>query len=177
MSLKHLEQDHVDDEKLQRYFDEETSAGESTIVRRHLQECQPCSARLHKLEKLRGLFSEMVSDVGEAPAFDAMYASIRTGIEKQKSAGFGERFRLFANDAVTYRRGAVVSAAAVTLAAAAALVLMWRGSFSSDDEMPSGARGTQVEEVQFGQNSAGTVFQIENGDGTSAAVIWINDDE
>ncbi|MBK8171395.1 MAG: zf-HC2 domain-containing protein [Sandaracinaceae bacterium] len=171
--------EHLEDEKLQRYFDGETSPGESTVVRHHLDACGVCTSRLQKLEKLRGLFTEMVEDVGETPAFDAMFANIRTGIEKQKNAGFGERFRLFAGDAVTYHRRTVVSAAAVTLAAAAALVLMWSGSDSNipTDEMPSGIRGTQVEEVQFGQDGAGTVFQIENGDGSSAAVIWINDDE
>lgn len=170
--------EHLDDEKLQRFFDGETTSGESIVVQRHLDECAACLKRHEKLQKLRALFSEMVNDVSEAPAFDAMYANIRTGIEKQKNAGFGERFKLIVNDTVTYNRRAVVSAAAVMLAAAAALVMMWSGG-SSDDEaaQASGLRGSEVEEVQFGMDGAGTVFQIESGDGASAAVVWINDDE
>ena len=171
--------EHLDDEKLQRYFDGETASGESTVVKRHLDECADCMKRFQKLQTLRSLFAEMVSDVSEAPAFDAMYANIRAGVEKQKNAGFGERFKLLVNDTVTYNRRAVVSTAAVMLAAAAALVIMWQtGSDNDDEDVPASAiRGSEVEEVQFGMDGAGTVFQIENGDGTSAAVVWINDDE
>ena len=56
--------EHLEDEKLQRYFDGETSPGESTVVRHHLDACGVCTSRLQKLEKLRGLFTEMVDIVG-----------------------------------------------------------------------------------------------------------------
>ncbi len=76
--------------------------------------------------------------------------------------------------------------AAVLAAAAAALLVLWPRRGGRPQGAPSLARhgrpaaaaaaGSQVEEVDFGQN-AGTVFQVQGEAGQPLAVVWIEEEE
>ena len=61
--------------------------------------------------------------------------------------------------------------------AAAAAIFLAVISAPSDPNVTSidEARGTEVVEVDFGENS-GTVFNVEGGAGQPLAVVWIDDE-
>ena len=44
--------EHIDDDKLQAYFDHELGTGETKIVATHVAECAECAKQLRRLEQL-----------------------------------------------------------------------------------------------------------------------------
>lgn len=190
--------DHVDDEKLQRYFDGETTAGETTLVRRHLAECGTCAQGIARLEKLHALFTTAAkSDADDvAPELEAMFAKVREGIALAQSkgegkAGFGERLRVLTSELVEHKKRVWIPAMTMAAAAVVALaVLVGRGgsgevgprAVAHTGQEPAqalaDARGSEVISADFGEGAAGTVFTVEGAAGEApVAVVWINDEE
>jgi anti-sigma factor RsiW len=185
--------DHVDDEKLQRYFDGETSPGETTLVRRHLAECRVCARSLASLERLHALFADAAdADVdAAAPELEAMFEKVRAGIEKQGKAGFGERLRVLVSETVEHKKHVWIPA--LTMAAAAVVALAVLVGKGGPVEAPPGAmalrtgqepvqavadaRGSEVLSADFAAGAAGTVFTLEGTAGEApVAVVWITDE-
>jgi anti-sigma factor RsiW len=187
--------DHVDDEKLQRYFDGETNTGETTLVRRHLAECRACAQSLARLERLHSLFATAadVEAEGAAPELEAMFAKVRAGIEQQGKAGFGERLRVLTSETIEHKRHVWIPAMTIAAAAAVVLaVLVGKGGAVVVDPQPGAmahrtgqepaqaladARGSEVISADFADGAAGTVFTVEGVGGEApVAVVWINDE-
>jgi anti-sigma factor RsiW len=181
------DQEHIRDDDLMMYFDAELSEGQSAIVRRHLVDCADCKGRLRALERLHSFVEMVAHDSAKDLPSDEMFAKVSSGIAAQKQAGFGERFRVSVSETVEHRRS-VLGMIAVAVAAAAVVLGVL---VSSDDPGSTEARalikrertaiaeaptGTSVHDVNFGA-STGTVFQVEDADGSSLAVVWINDDD
>ena len=184
--------EHIDDEKLQRYFDGEATAGETTLVRRHLAECALCAHALKRLERLHALFTTTAAADADdaAPELEAMFAKVREGISRQGSAGFGERLRVLTSEVVEHKKHVWIPAMTMAAAAAVALaVLVGRGgpadetqraAIGTGQEVPEAVanRGSEVLSADFADGTAGTVFTVEGAAGEApVAVVWINDEE
>jgi|GEM_PF-1933102 len=182
--------DHVDDEKLQRYFDGETAPGETTLVRRHLAECRVCALSLTRLERLHALFTTAAEADAEdaAPELEAMFAKVREGIAKQPKAGFGERLRVLTSEVVEHKKHVWIPAMTMAAAAVVALAVLV-GNGGSEVPRPGAVaivpgtgqepmRGSEVLSAVFADGAAGTVFTVEGAAGEApVAVVWINDEE
>ena len=162
--------EHIENDKLQLFFDAELSESESSVVRLHVEQCDACGTQLRSMQELRHLFELNADHITSDLKSDELFASITKEIEKQERAGFGERFRVWANEFYEHRK--VVWAPAAAALTVAAVALLWVAPWKShhhrrhrDLELT----GTEVVHVDFGQNT-GTVFEVEG-----VAVVWIDD--
>ena len=144
-------------------------------------------------------------EVGEIPS-EAMFAAIEARLQAPEpeavppeaaSAGTGEpsapaaegstqrpKLRVVRGGRSRWATGAM--GAAVLAAAAAALLVLWPRRGAHEEGAPPLARqalpaaaavaGSEVEEVDFGQN-AGTVFEVRGEAGQPLAVVWIEEEE
>lgn len=190
---------HLEEEKLQRYFDGDLPEGEAEEVRRALESSEEERARLEQLVRLRSLIAMAAEDAAADLASDVLFAKVRTGIEEQKRAGYGEPFRVVDGEGKGRRPQHVEGwkvglAAGMGLAIAAAVLLF---VLSTQPDMPvaeapgapetqvevdefavttlEAPQGSEVEEVDFGSN-IGTVFAVQGAAGEPIAVVWINDE-
>lgn len=188
---------HLEEEKLQRYFDGELDPTEAQEVRLALESSPEDQARLEQLERLHSLISLAAEDMASDLASDDLFAKVRDGIEGKARAGKAQPLRVIDGESAPTRvEGWKVGlAGGMGLAVAAAVLLFVLGE-DQDPEVtarapvPSadvdigdtalttieGPQGSEVEEVDFGSNT-GTVFEVQGEAGEPIAVVWINDDE
>ena len=183
--------EHLEDEKLQRYFDDELTEGESKVVRRDVAASAMEQARLGQLERLGGLLRDHAEATSEELDADALFAGISKGIAEEPNP----RLRVI-EGARQKRRTGYALGAVVAIAAAVALVLLLRPPPEETDPgvaetHPFDTRhevlventteiqvhapaGSEVENVDFGGN-IGTVFQVPGEQGQPLAVVWIDE--
>lgn len=195
----------LDDDKLQRYFDDELPESEAEKIRRAIEESDEERARLQQLERLRELMRMAADDAAFDIGSDELYAKVREGIDRHKRAGFGEGLRAVEGGKsgeprrkTPPRRGAWIAGTALAAAAAVAIVVMARPGEPEQSEVartevpaetaptdkattPSSVEieapgGSEVVEVDFGKNT-GTVFEVPGDAGEAIAVVWIDDEE
>lgn len=182
--------EHLDDDKLQRYFDGELTEGEATVMRRDIEASDLEKARIRQLERLGELMvfdaEEIASDIDS----DALFASIEAGIAQE-----GPRLQLI-EGARRKQQAGVAVAVAVAIAAAVALVLLLKPPATDvaethpmDDDreiivhhdetemhIVHPPAGSEVVRIDFGSNT-GTIFQVEGNHGQPLAVVWIDEDQ
>jgi anti-sigma factor RsiW len=149
---------HLEEELLQRYFDNDLLADEASQVASHLAECEACAARQRSLRALRVGVGVLAEESARDVDFDALFGRIERGIAESAPRGARARTRV--------KR--VWLPAMGALAAAAALVMFLQGG-------PPSNASTEIEEVAFGE-WGGTVFEVALADGASTKVVWINDE-
>jgi anti-sigma factor RsiW len=198
--MDQINQNHLEDELLQRHFDGDLREGRAAEVDRHLQGCAECTARHRALGALHRMVEMAAEDSARGVDFDALFGRIERGIREQRTPGLAERFTVWWRDLAEQRPGQLWVPAAGALAAAVVVAVVLR-----DDPAPAAPRAhtpTQAEQtgaeqpleparapavqradeisseivqVDFG-SSPGTVFEIALADGKSTPVVWINDD-
>lgn len=182
--------EHLDDDKLQRYFDGELTDGEATVMRRDIEASDLEQARIRQLERLGELMELGAEDVAADIDSDALFAGIEAGIAQE-----GPRLQLIEGARRKQQAGAVI-AVAVAIAAAVALVFLLkpptddnvaRHPNDTDQEVivhheetelhilhpPA---GSEVVRIDFGSNT-GTIFQVEGDHGQPLAVVWIDEEQ
>lgn len=164
----------IDDDTLQRLYDGDLSPLEARSVEARVATDPAAQKRLAELRWLGAALRETTDALGAEAPSDAMFAAIQARITTPEKAALGERLRVLSSEWLTHRRGRVIPAVATAAVAAAALIAVLR-PVSPPAEEVGFAKGSQVENVDFG-TSTGTVFEIDN-QGVAAAVVWISDDE
>lgn len=164
----------IDDDTLQRLHDGDLSPLEARSVEARVATDPAAQKRLAELRWLSAALRETTDALGAEAPTDAMFAAIQARITTPEKAALGERLRVLSSEWLTHRRGRLIPAVATAAVAAAALIAVLR-PVSPPAEEGGLAKGSQVENVDFG-TSTGTVFEVEN-QGVSAAVVWISDDE
>ena len=177
--------EHIDDDKLQKYYDGELSEGEATLVRRDVNASELEQARIRQLDRVGDLvrFSaqERIPDIDS----DALFSKIEEGINKTPNP------RLHLIDSSKKRSQWGVSAAiAIAVAAAITFLLMRQSTEEPVAEHPMDEKrevlvethidihppaGSEVVGIDFGSNT-GTVFQVEGERGQPLAVVWIDEE-
>lgn len=196
-----MNQEHLEDELLQRHFDGDLRSGRAAEVDQHLKDCAQCSERHRALVALHGMVGMAAEESARGVDFEALYARIERGIAEQRTPSLSERLAVWWRDLAEQRPGQVWVPAGAALAAAVVLVMVFRGEsapqqaarvqtpvqsdeVAGDDELAaapapqavaSTTSSSEVVQVDFGSN-AGTVFEIALADGKSTPVVWINDD-
>ena len=187
---------HLEEELLNRYFDGDLRPGPAATVAQHLETCSQCSERHRALVALRGMIDMAAEESSRNVDFEALYGRIERGIRERPEPGWLERLRVFWRDLSEQRPGQVWVPAAGLVAAAAVLVV-WINTPAPSPASPqarvpevpavpqvepptepspqAAAGNSEIVQVDFGGN-AGTVFEIALADGVSTPVVWINDD-
>lgn len=164
----------IENDLLQRYFDDDLTAGEADELRAQLEESPEAAAELRELGQLRAVMRDGAKQWIDDFDSDELFARIQDALVEQPS-----------KPALKVIRGSgrrpVLEGIAVGLAAAAAVLLVVFSRPSVDD--PNGppspptaqTQGSQVLEVDFGLNT-GTVFAVKGAAGQPLAVVWIDDE-
>ena len=178
--------EHIDDDKLQRFYDGELTEGEAAVISRAIEADATEGARVAQMRRL----GEILRSAGEIEAdtidSEALFVRIERGIEAEPNP----RFRVIEGAKRRQRTGAVVGMA-MAVAAAIALAFLMRqptppvAQYPGDDSREMLAEvedlphvnihppaGSSVERVEFGANT-GTVFEVEGDQGQPLAVVWI----
>lgn len=169
------------DQRLQMFFDGELAPEEEADLRQQLERSPEGMAQLQDWERIRNTMQEMSGEWTGVLDSDALFARIEAEIDapgaSDEPADTPEPAAPVLRKVPGGRERRIWGAVATGLAAAAAVVLAvvaWPA-----EPTPPGtsmARGTEIEEVDFGAN-AGTIFNVEGGSGQSIAVVWIVDEE
>jgi anti-sigma factor RsiW len=181
--------EHVEEELLQRYFDGELAGPRAEQIAQHLEVCQACAARRKALTELRRAIAIAATERGQGLDSEALFTRIEQSVRERPAPGVVERISVRWRDSPERRARQFWVPAAGTLAAAAALLLFLRGmpqqgpdgAVPNRDDVGQGATAhvsvanSEVEQVDFG-SKAGTVFEIALTEGVSTPVVWINDD-
>lgn len=193
-----MNQDHVEEELLQRHFDGDLGPAQAGPVDRHLAHCSECRKRRQSLATLHDLIGMAADDAASGVDFEAAFARIERGVREQGPAPLGERVSIKVQDLHEQRPVRLWVPAATALAAAAAALIVLRGP-AAEQSAPTAPAGpptevasprpkpkteriayaavsSEIEQVDFG-GKPGTVFEIALADGVSTPVVWINDDE
>jgi anti-sigma factor RsiW len=169
------------DEKLQMFFDGELAPEEEAEVRQQLERSPQDLAQLGEWEQIRGAMQDLRGEWAGALDSDALFARIAAELgpseTSEEPVDAAEPAAPVPRTVPGGRERRIWGAVATGFAAAAAVllaVMAWPA-----EPTPTGApmaRGTEVEQVDFGAN-AGTIFNVEGGSGQSIAVVWIVDEE
>jgi anti-sigma factor RsiW len=183
--------EHVEEELLQRYFDGALEAPNAARVSQHIGTCASCGARHRALSNLRRAMVVAAEERAQGVDFEAMFTRIERGVREQPDQGAAGQAAVPLRDRAGRRRARTIWWPATGVVAAAAALLLFLRS-APPNESQTGAPGdgeanqgaasltgttnSEIEQVDFGSN-AGTVFEIALSEGTSTPVVWIDDSE
>ena len=178
--------EHIDDDKLQRFYDGELTEGEALVVGRDVEASELEQARIRQLERLSEVLLAGAEEEASGIDSDALFLRIERGIEAEPSP----RLQLVQGQKKRQRTGAVVAVAVAIAAAVLVAILLAppdpqvaehplddpREMIAETEELPPALvhppGGSSVERVEFGANT-GTVFEVEGDQGQPLAVVWI----
>jgi anti-sigma factor RsiW len=166
---------HPDPQELQRLVDGELGARRTRAVSQHAKSCSGCAETLDRIRGtgalLRMAMDEARDDV--APDFDGLADRVIAAIEAEpRPLPWTERLRVWLGEFVRYRRR--IWAPPLALAGAAAAVLVVVFALGRDAPTIERPQGSTVLSVSFGSTVDGTVFELEDKDGSTTAVIWVD---
>jgi anti-sigma factor RsiW len=164
---------HIAEELLHRYFDGELNSSRARAVSLHLATCSGCAARHVSLCALRQAICESARDSAQSVDFEALFARIESGLHEGESAALPKRASAFRHSQTWQRKRRIWVVSATLLAAAAALLVTAVGE--RIDFPPAQSQSAEIEQVDFGDHS-GTLFTIALADGAYSNVVWIDDD-
>lgn len=179
---------HIDDDKLQRFYDGELTEGEAIVVGRDVDASELEQARVAQMERLGEILRAGAEAEADEIDSEALFLRIERGIE----ADPGPRLKLIEGRKKKQRNTAV---AAVAMAIAAAVAIAFLAQPSTEPEIAESTHpdegeqmvadiddptqvmldppgGSSVERIEFGANT-GTVFEVEGDEGQPLAVVWI----
>jgi len=150
-------------ELLEKYFDQEVTREERSLVEGHLSDCRTCQAALTAMEGLRYLIKAPVEEADQKESFPWVWQKIERGIQLKEKPAWRETVRRWLDVTPILRKRVWVPAAAVITAVFLALAP------SFFEKAPSSPDSSVVEYVES-QNYNVMVYESEKGNVT---VIWI----
>ncbi len=148
---------------LERYFDQEVTADESSLVRNHLSECIFCQEMLRSMGEFRDLLKAPVEEALGKEDFSWVWQNIERGIRTQKRAGWLESLRSSVVFSPFLRKKVWVPAVV-----ALAVLIFFTGSFVLENN-PSYPDPPVVEYVESPTHNV-MIYQMEKA---KVTVIWL----
>src|SRR5262245_16801061 len=115
---------HVQEELLQQYFDGELAPASAAEVSQHLEHCDPCSRRHRALFALHDALGRAAEESAKDVDFDALFSRIEQGVRERPAPSLGERTQVWWREQLDQRSRGVFMPAAGALAAAAVVLLL-----------------------------------------------------
>ncbi|MEM9074742.1 MAG: hypothetical protein AAGE52_39970 [Myxococcota bacterium] len=185
--------EHLDDDKLQRYFDGELTEGEETVMRRAVEESPLEQARIAQLENLGNLIRFSAEETARSVDTEGLFHKIEKGI----AAAPNPRLQVIQGAKRKRRTGVAVAATLAIAAAVTLVVLLQPGEGGNVAEHPMDdpreriagptieddhpivevhrPAGSEVVRIDFGRNT-GTHFSVVGDHGQPLAVVWIDEE-
>jgi len=180
---------HPETTELQQWLDGELSRRRARNVDGHVQSCGSCRQAVQELEATRDLLRFALNECADDPALTSLADHVLAAVETQERLPWRERWRTWLAEVAQHQRRLWLPPLAVGTAAAVALVAV---TFFVSHAPPVGVELTdptggasaslgagvppqsEVISVSFGNTVQGTLFQIEDKDGSRTAVIWVD---
>ena len=147
---------------LEKYFDQEVTGTERSLVESHLQDCPACRGALTSMKDMRTLIKVPVEEAVREEDFPWVWQKIEKGIRSEEKRTFWETLRLWLQTFPFSRRKAWIPAAA---AMSIILILTIPLLFKKTASLPS----PPVVEYIESQTSNVMVYESED---TKVTVIW-----
>ena len=148
---------------LEKYFDQEVTREERSLVEVHLADCRTCQAALTAMEGLRYLIKAPVEEADRKESFPWVWQKIEREIQREERLTWKESIRRWFDLTPLLRKRVWVPAAA----AIAILLLVITPYFYK--KTPSSSESSVVEYVESQTHSV-MVYESEKGNVT---VIWL----
>ena len=172
----------ITDTLLHRFLDDDLSEEEVAALEAHLASSPNDALKLEALTEMRAAINGSIEARAEAFDSDALFARIEADLASVTAA---PAVASPASNVIPFRRRMAPIVVVGTLAAAAAILLFVRTTTDGGEQararnerIPTAVAhgGSEIEEVTFGENSIGTVFEVPSQNGERLAVVWISDE-
>ncbi len=100
---------------LEKYFDQEVTEEERSLVEGHLQDCPACRMALHSMESLRNLIKSPVEEAVERENFPWVWEKIERGIQLNKRPTLGFVTEIWLDITPLLRKKILIPAVAAVL--------------------------------------------------------------
>jgi anti-sigma-K factor RskA len=147
----------------EKYFDQEVTDGERSLVEAHLLDCHACQDVLRSMKKLRDSVKAPVEEAVQKEDFQWVWQKIERGIRLEERPTFWETLRSWLQIPPLFQRKLWIPAVA---AAAIILVITIPLLFKKTPSYPS----PSVVEYVESQTHNVMVYESEN---TKVTVIWL----
>ena len=148
---------------LEKYFDQEVTDDERTLVEGHLPDCPACRETLHSMERARNLIQSPVEEAIETENFPWVWQKIEREIRLKEKPTLWESLRSWLDITPLFKRRVLIPAVvAIAILVFVAAPLLFKKSTSYP--------GPSVVEYVESQAYNVMVYELENSKGT---VIWL----
>jgi len=149
-------------ELLEKYFDQEVTDKERSLVDTHLVECHACQDLLKSMEKMRDLVKAPVEEAVGEENFQWVWQKIERGIREEERPAFWETLQRWLQIPPLSKRRVWIPAAAMVMILLITLPLFFKKN-------PSYPSPSVVEYVESATNNV-MVYESEN---SKVTVIWL----
>jgi len=148
---------------LEKYFDQEVTDEERSLVDGHLLECGACQGVLNSMEKLRDLVRAPVEEALQKEDFPWVWQKIERGIRLEEKRTLGETLRLWLQvSPFSQRKVWIPAVAAISMILILTIPLLFKKSSSYP--------GPSVVEYIESQTNNVMVYESEDA---KVTVIWL----
>jgi anti-sigma factor RsiW len=148
---------------LEKYFDQEVTAEERSLVEGHLPDCSACRMALDTMQNLRILIKNPVEEAAEKETFPWVWEKIERGIQREEKPGPWESLWSWLDISSLYKKKILIPA----VAAAVILILITAPLLYK--KMSSYPDPSVVEYVESESYNV-MIYQSEN---EKVTVIWL----
>jgi len=148
---------------LEKYFDQEVTDEEKSVVETHLLDCQACQEVLRSMEELRNLVRAPVEEAVQKEDFQWIWQKIERGIRLEERPTFWENLRSWLQISPLFQRKVWISAAV----AVAIILIITIPLFSKKN---SSLLDQSVIEYVESQTHNVMIYESEN---KKVTVIWL----
>ncbi|MCU0660863.1 MAG: hypothetical protein MUC50_00885 [Myxococcota bacterium] len=167
-------------ELLNKYNDRELSPSEWRRVDAQVASSVESKGELEKMRRIGELVRLMGDELSSAVSFEGFSERVAAGVRADRPLTLGEKLSVFTREFFEHRRQVWIPAAcaaAAVLAVVLALPFFGAGAGATAPVWTASAsggaqEGSLIQEVSFG-DLRGAVYQVEDGRGGTAGVVWI----
>ena len=149
-------------ELLEKYFDQEVTDEERSLVDTHLVNCHACRDLLNSMEKMRDLVRAPVEEAVGEENFQWVWQKIERGIREEERPAFWETLQRWLQIPPLSKRRVWIPAAAMVMILFITLPLFFKKN-------PSYQSASVVEYIESETNNV-MVYESEN---SKVTVIWL----
>ena len=171
---------HPDPDLLERYVDGELSRRRRRDVETHVEGCDGCASAVGELRRVGALVRMASEDAAAEASLDGLADAVLEAVQKdERPLPWSVRARTWLGEFARYQKKIWVPPLAAAGAAAAALLIVVgvSGPAPTPDAPSALPPGSNVLSVSFGSTVDGSLFLLEGKDGTTTAVIWVDEGE
>jgi anti-sigma factor RsiW len=167
---------HPDRQLLERYLDGELRGGRARRVKDHLGACAECSLEAGRSRALGKLLRTAAEQEGRLASLDGIADVVLRHVREDRRLPWVARARVWLGEFIRHQKRVWVPPLTAGGAVAVGVVLFvgLRATTPPGAELPP---GSSVLSVSFGRSVEGSLFQLEEKDGTTTAVIWVDEGE